>query len=146
MTDCPEPKKPWELPFLYILFRGELDASRGKVGAQTAHAANKLETLVKSLENYPGPQENIELFNEWKESSGQGFGVTIILDVSNFQTLASVINAAKKQGFLADTVFDESYPVPDGKFMHSVPCVTCGFVFGKKGQLAALTKHFPLLS
>jgi len=90
--------------------------------------------------------ESLELFDEWKESSGQGFGVTIVLSVPNFQTLASVINAAKDQGFPADTVFDETYPVPDGKFMHYVPVTTCGFIFGKKGQLAALTKCFELLT
>lgn len=172
MTDCPKPKpKPWELPYLYILMREDLGGSGGKIGAQTAHAANKLETLVKKtekagifearpIEEHPAEliievtdplsdrqRESLQLFDEWKESSGQGFGTTIVLAVPNFQTLAKVITAAKEQDFFSDTVFDESYPVPDpsGKFTHLVPCTTCGFIFGRKGQLAVLTERFPLL-
>ena len=152
MTDCPKPTpKPWELPYLYILMREDLGGSGGKIGAQTAHAANKLETHVKRVKSKALPagrlHESLELFDEWKESSGQGFGVTIVLAVPNFQNLAKVITAAKEQGFIADTVFDETYPVPDpsGKFTHFVPCTTCGYIFGKKGELAVLTERFSLL-
>ena len=152
MTDCPKPKpKPWELPYLYILMREDLGGSGGKIGAQTAHAANKLETHIKRVKLNALPagrmHESLTLFDEWKESSGQGFGVTIILAVPNFQNLAKVITAAKEQGFIAATGFDETYPVPDpsGKFTHLVPCTTCGYIFGKKGELAVLTERFSLL-
>ncbi len=176
MTECckkSKPKvqpKPWEMPYLYILFRDDLDTSRGKVGAQTAHAANKLDGLMAEIRAKKGDpalhalavsdkieedlfelytrrySEAIELYDEWRKSSGQNFGVTIVLSVPNFQTLASVTKAAQNQGFPADFVLDETYPVPDGKHMHYVPCTTCSFVFGRKGELAALTQRFELLT
>lgn len=123
-------------PYLYILMRSDLDSlNLGKACAQAAHAANQFVRRVH--QNYP-------LFNRWQESTPDGFGTTIVLDVDG-ATLGKIVDFANLAGFPSGVVHDPSYPIRDGQVTHLIPLNTCGYIFGDKLTLAPLLRQFNLL-
>lgn len=137
--NLPDPKEP----YLYILMRSDLDSlNPGKMVAQGAHAANQFTHEMDDLVTMSG-KEN-DLYNQWKTSTPDGFGVTICLDVNGNQ-LKGVVTFAKRAGFAAGVTHDPSYPLLDGSVLHLLPLDTCGYVFGDKSDLRALLGRFGLL-
>jgi hypothetical protein len=135
----PDPK----VPYLYILMRSDLDSlNPGKMVAQGAHAANQFTHEMDNLVAMSGKDNH--LYNQWKTSTPDGFGVTICLDVTGYQ-LPLVVNLAKQAGIAAGVTHDPSYPLLDGKVLHSLPLDTCGYVFGDKSDLRILLGQFDLL-
>ena len=130
---------PEKEPALYILMRSDLDSlNPGKMVAQGAHAANQfVAKLSKDHSIYP-------LYEQWRTSTPDGFGVTLCLDVTG-EELPLVVNAAQSCGFAAGVTHDPSYPLRDGGVTHSLPLDTCGYVFGNKPDLGILLGQFDLL-
>lgn len=137
-----------KVPYLYILMRSDLDSlNPGKMVAQGAHAANQfthqMDAIIKDMDN-DNPVSSFFLYQAWKTSTPHGFGVTICLDVSGEQ-LPLVVRAAKRARFVAGVTHDPSYPLLDGRVLHSIPLDTCGYVFGDKSDLRILLGQFDLL-
>jgi hypothetical protein len=154
--NLPDPKQP----YLYILMRSDLDSlNAGKMVAQGAHAANQfthtmdtlMEDILIDLDN-PDTESTTDkhqrqlhdMFMSWKTSTPQGFGVTICLDVTG-DNLPLIVDAAKRAHFAAGVTHDPSYPIQDGRVVHSLPLDTCGYVFGDKSDLRILLGQFDLL-
>lgn len=124
-----EPMKPQ--PVLYILMRTDLDSlNPGKGMAQAAHAANQFQTVIQSH------SDKIKaLYEQWsKESNGGGFGTTIVLDAKNHVLIQEFAETARRKGFLAGVVTDDTYPIQDGEVVWTLPVITCGFIFGDKND------------
>lgn len=137
-----------KVPYLYILMRSDLDSlNPGKMVAQGAHAANQfthtMDAIIKDMDDN-SPVSSFFLYQAWKTSTPHGFGVTICLDVDGYQ-LPLVVNAARRAHFVAGVTHDPSYPLLDGKVLHSIPLDTCGYVFGDKSDLRILLGQFDLL-
>ena len=145
-------------PYLYILMRSDLDSlNPGKKVAQGAHAANqfvfdmrKLQRTVADLEEAgntvkPDAKVYLRLWEQWESSTPQGFGVTICLDV-NGNNLPDIVQAAQTMGVPAGVTHDPSYPIADGRVIHTLPLDTCGYIFGEKPKLRILLGQFDLLA
>jgi hypothetical protein len=129
--------------------RSDLDSlNPGKMVAQGAHAANQftheMDNLTAGLDDNDEPPSSFYLYKQWKTSTPDGFGVTICLDVTGDQ-LPLVVRAAKRARFTAGVTHDPSYPLLDGRVIHSIPLDTCGYVFGDKSDLRILLGQFDLL-
>lgn len=118
-------------PRLYILMRTDLASMNpGKAMAQAAHAANAFTHRIERLaEAGKLPDKTIEAYAEWAASTEQGFGTTITLGCDIFDLVEDACEEARRLGMVAETVFDPSYPVRDGKTTHLIPLPTCAFVF-----------------
>lgn len=155
--------------YAYCLVRTDLPSlGRGKAIAHGMHAGNQLtwREVVMPMTRGEEPSEDIMA---WHNSAG-GFGSTIALGDRNqldLKTVASVIEAAKKLGFVADVVVDPTYPylvdkeiVPlmDGSVHTMAPVngppgqmvcfrreVTTAYVFGEKEPLKVLLRSFGLV-
>lgn len=113
-------------PYLYILMRNDMiSLNPGKAMAQAAHASNQF-----VYENSEWLLDNTA-FEEWS-SQANGFGNTIVLGatekqiydvLSNFDRLYETTTA------IAAAVLDPSYPISDGQVCHTLPVVTCAYVF-----------------
>lgn len=136
---------------LYILMRKDMISLNhaGKMAAQCAHAANHATHLIGS--GSFGPTVMAQ-FNKWETSTEQGFGTTIILGERanvaqsrlkplTIDDIYLTVNSAKAGGFAAGITRDPSFPLLDGKVTHSIPCDTCGWVFGWKKDLAGLMNN-----
>lgn len=150
--NLPDPK----VPYLYILMRSDLESlNPGKMVAQGAHAANQfthtMDNVVAKLKDSDDGSTSFfsmtalrNMYYQWKTSTPDGFGVTICLDITGEQ-LPLVVEAAKHMKFAAGVTHDPSYPLLDGKVLHSLPLDTCGYVFGDKSDLRILLGQFDLL-
>ena len=124
-------------PVLYILMRNDMDSlNPGKAMAQAAHAANFFQTCMED-ENYGvNNLQTYALYEDWKSTTLQSFGTTIVLAVNSFKELEYHCEYCRKvPTTVCRLVFDPTYPVTDGKVTHSVPVITCGFIFGDKDNL-----------
>ena len=125
MTDNP-------FPVLYILMRSDLDSmNAGKAMAQASHASN---AFVQSWNDREHTTDTDILGAKWMNSTDQGFGTVLVLEVNEKQ-LNSHVEAAKSAGFIANIVNDPTYPVRDGTACHFIPVDTCGYVFGDKNDI-----------
>ena len=134
-------------PYLYILMRNDIESlNAGKAIAQGAHAANQfVHELIRDIER----DDHIELeilYSQWKNSTKQGFGVTVTLganinEIHQIVTLAQGIEDVK-----ANITHDPSYPLKDGNVTHLLPLDTCAYVFGDKNnnELRSLLDKFQL--
>lgn len=123
-------------PVLYILMRSDLESlNPGKAVAQGAHAANQFVHYVDVSD---------PLYGQWANSTPDGFGTTITLDVTG-DILPMVVEFAKQAGFYAGVTHDPSYPLRDGAVLHLLPLDTCGYIFGDKENLKPLLMQFELL-
>lgn len=127
---------------MYILMRVDLlSMNPGKAVAQGAHAANQ---CIFEIDMDSG-MARTDMLQEWRSETGAGFGTTITLGV-NARQLAETIDMAKELGFHAGVVHDPSYPLRDGEVTHLIPLDTCGFVFGRKAQLAQILDDLRLMA
>lgn len=124
-------------PVLYILMRSDLASMNpGKMAAQACHAANKFTGDLYRKSDYM-----LMLFSQWQDQAkGQHFGTTIVLDVNDDLTIRHIIDELKSSSnVVTGIVLDETYPILDGKVMHTLPVFTCGYAFGDKQDLTALS-------
>ena len=131
-------------PVLYILMRTDLDSMNpGKAMAQASHASN---AFVSNAE--PGYNVDEELFNAWKESTTQGFGTVLVIEVNEAQ-MRTAVEIAESFGvdkFPCDIIHDPTYPLQDGDITHFIPVDTCGYIFGDKEDplLESIVGNFEL--
>lgn len=109
----------------YILMRTDLDSlNPGKMAAQACHAAN---LSVKRMSDF-FPEE----LSRWEED--RNFGTTIVLDAIDERTIIETVTALEcmpiMNGLLVTGLLkDPTYPIRDGKVVHYVPLITCGWAF-----------------
>ena len=141
---------------LYILMRNDLNSmNAGKAIAQGSHAANAFvqhfhgfaqEYNSRSKQSY-FETETMKAFNEWENSTTQGFGTVLVLEAS-MSSIYAVVNSFKGLGYIADVIHDPTYPIVDGEVVHHIPLDTCAYVFvpnKETDQLASsILKQFPL--
>ncbi len=134
-------------PVLYILMRTDLASmNAGKGMAQASHASN---AFVRHVEDsrIKKTAETIGWFNNWSNSTLQGFGTVLVLGVNEIQ-MRTAVDVAKSLDFVAGVVHDPTYPLVDGDFVHFLPLDTCAYIFGDKNDpmLGATVGCFPLHS
>lgn len=136
-------------PILYILMRTDLDSMNpGKAVAQGVHAGHQFVYRLTGKHNVAPPHEQvlkIDLYDRWKEETGDGFGTTVTLSVTG-DMLPKVVQFALLAGFEAGVTHDPTYPIRDGSEVHLVPLDTCGYVFGTKEVLEPLLRQFNLMA
>lgn len=149
--------------YLYLLLRNDLDSMGGfggKAVAHGAHAANKFthDFISDSRQEYRAD------YQEWL-ASADGFGTTITLTVTK-RELQTAVKIAQMMGFPANESYDPTYPYvihreysdlimhpedhpPERLDNDMMLCfrreLTAAYVFGQKGDLAPILKHFPLM-
>lgn len=154
--------------YAYCLVRTDLPSlGAGKAIAHAMHAGNQMTWREVVMPMSKGDEPNSDVM-EWHRMAG-GFGTTIALGDKNqldWNTITSVVEAAKKLGFVADLVVDPTYPYLVDReivqFMdqsvHTMPpvpgpggtmvCfrkeVTTAYVFGDKAKLTVLLSRFGL--
>ena len=132
----------------------------GKAMAQAAHAANLCQDTMEALgSSYkPGDFERTgyDLWQQWKGCEnkspsdipcqpGRGFGTTIVLDVYDEFTINTIFEGFERIGglelepaFVAyNKVLDSTYPVRDGDVVHTLPVITCAYVFCDRNSIVA---------
>lgn len=141
----PDPNNPI---YLYVLLRNDMESLVGtedkrKTGlpcAQTGHAANQMVYQVR--------KKNIESLNnlltEWENETGMGFGTEIVVGAP-YSVIKQVVEKASLLGFHAAMTKDPEYPLFDGKTLHLIPVETCGYIFGRKNDLAIIMRQFDLM-
>lgn len=117
-------------PTLYILMRRDMASmNAGKAMAQAAHAANQ---FTYKLEDHVCVSDWLgEAHTGEDRRTPSGFGTTLTMGVWSERELREIVTAAQEDGFAADLVLDNTYPVKDGKVTHLIPVITCGYVFTK---------------
>lgn len=141
---------------LYILMRNDLNSMNpGKAIAQGSHAANAFvqhfhgfaqECNSKSKQSYL-ETEIMKGFNDWENSTTQGFGTVLVLE-ANMPSIYSVVNSFKALQYITGVIHDPTYPIVDGDVVHHIPLDTCAYVFipiKETDRIAAnILKQFPL--
>lgn len=128
---------------LYGLCRTDMESlNPGKLAAQAMHAQRLADQEIIDDKVYG--DEWLANYRIWCRQSRQGYGYTLTMAVENPQVLNSVTAFAKKAGFPAGVVLDDTYPLVDGKFVHYIPVETVGYLFGAKGDLEPLLSRFGL--
>ena len=141
---------------LYILMRNDLASmNTGKAIAQGSHAAN---AFVHHFHGYAQKynsttvHEGIQTatmngFNEWENSTHQGFGTVLTLE-ARMADITPIVSIFKGVGYVAGVVHDPTYPIVDGEVVHHIPLDTCAYVFvpnkEKDDFASAGLKKFPL--
>ncbi len=115
----------------------------GKAMAQASHASN---AFVSNAE--PGYNVDEELFNAWQQSTPQGFGTVLVIEVNEDQ-MRTAVEVAESFGvdtFPCDIIHDPTYPLQDGDTTHFIPVDTCGYIFGDKDDtvLQSIVRNFEL--
>lgn len=141
---------------LYILMRNDLTSMNpGKAIAQGSHAANAFVYHFHAYAqkyNSTVVHESIQTatmngFNEWENSTHQGFGTVLTLE-ARMADVSPVVSIFKSMGYVAGVVHDPTYPIVDGEVVHHIPLDTCAYVFvpnKEKDEFASmLLKKFPL--
>ena len=106
-------------PVLYILMRTDLDSMNpGKAMAQASHAGS---AFARNAE--PGYNVDEKLYEEWRQSTPQGFGTVLVLGVTEVQ-MRTAVQIAESFGvdrFPCDIIHDPTYPLQDGDTTHFIP-------------------------
>ena len=148
-------------PILYILMRNDLQSlNPGKAMAQASHATN-----LFMLDKNPAVQL---LRKEWTKTTTQGFGTVLVLAASLSQIKTAVKAAMKVSGMFptcGGLVVDPTYPYSvSAETAELIPIthdtlpriisgqtaslwrqdITCGYVFGDKGDLRTVIGNLPL--
>ena len=131
-------------PVLYILMRNDLASlNPGKAMAQASHAGS---AFVHNAD--PGYNIDEELYNAWKESTTQGFGTVLVIEVNEAQMInaVEVAESCGVDAFPSGIVHDPTYPLQDGDTTHFIPVDTCGYIFGDKDNpvLQSIIGNFEL--
>jgi hypothetical protein len=86
-------------------------------------------------------------FNEWEQSTTQGFGTVLALE-ARMADIIPVVSIFNAMGYVAGVVHDPTYPIVDGEVVHHIPLDTCAYIFvpnKEKDEIATvLLKRFPL--
>jgi peptidyl-tRNA hydrolase len=128
---------------LYGLCRTDMDSlNPGKLAAQAMHAQRMADIELVEQKAY-GPKW-LAAYRAWSKQSKQGYGYTLTLGVDGEEPLRAVTSFAKRAGFPAGVVLDDTYPLVDGKAVHFIPVYTVGWVFGAKGDVEPLLARFSL--
>jgi len=146
------------LPFdevrLYILVRSDLySLTPGKAAAQVSHSANQCvfelrQKITSRLDCRDVPyftdRENYlrNMLEQWE--GDRGF-VTCIVLAAIPEEIIKIVQQANHVGYHSNITHDPSYPLRDGKFMHSIPLDTCAYVFGVKSELEPFLCHLSLM-
>jgi len=141
---------------LYIMLRNDLSSmNSGKAIAQGSHASNAFvqhfhgfaQEYNSKSKNSHLETETMQSFNDWENSTGQGFGTVLVLEAS-MSSIYSVVNSFKGLQYIAGVIHDPTYPIVDGDIVHHIPLDTCAYVFvpnKETDQLASsILKQFPL--
>lgn len=141
---------------LYILMRNDLASmNSGKAIAQGSHAANAFVHHFHGFAqkyNSTTVHEGIQTatmhgFNEWENSTHQGFGTVLTLE-ARMADINPVVSIFKSMGYVAGVVHDPTYPIVDGEVVHHIPLDTCAYIFvpnKEKDDFASMMlKKFPL--
>jgi hypothetical protein len=129
---------------LYCLVRTDVpDFLWGKACAQTHHNGTQMTEELRA-KNHPDLNE---LYTEWQED--RTFGTVLTLAV-NAAEMRQAVNLAQLLGFHAGVTHDPTYPIfirdGDQTKIATLPVDTCGYVFGRKSELAPVLGQFDLLS
>jgi hypothetical protein len=141
---------------LYILMRNDLASmNAGKGMAQASHASNAFthhfNGFSQEINARPvNMEENVKTikgFNEWENSTSQGFGTVLTLE-AKMAEIKPVVDIFKAMDYIAGIVHDPTYPIVDGEIVHHIPLDTCAYIFvpnKEEDQIASmLLKKFPL--
>jgi hypothetical protein len=127
----------------------------GKGMAQASHASNAFvhhyhrfaQEFNARPVNTGEANRHIKGFNEWENSTSQGFGTVLTLEARGAE-IWPTIDLLKALGYIAGVVHDPTYPLVDGEVVHHIPIDTCAYVFvpnKEEDQIAPiLLKKFPL--
>lgn len=122
-----------DTPVLYLLARSDLDSmNAGKLSAQCGHAVSHF--IINNKDK--------QLFEEW--AGNRGFGTKITLDVGSEGSIIAITDFTSELGYEAGYILDPTYPILDGKIIHTLPLITCGYVFGRKKELESVLSHYNL--
>jgi hypothetical protein len=143
-------------PVLFLLMRNDLASmNTGKAIAQGSHASNAFthhfHRFSQEVNARPvNISENLKIingFNEWENSTSQGFGTVLTLE-AKMAEIKPVVDIFKAMNYIAGIVHDPTYPIVDGEIVHHIPLDTCAYVFvpnKEEDQIASmLMKKFPL--
>ena len=136
------------LPVLYILMRSDLESlNKGKAVAQGSHASTMFALRSSKLLNSESPMHaDIALkIAQWE--GGRGFGTVITKDCRDAKHIQGIVDVMKQTPVafaMSDVMVDPSYPLLDGKFVHEIPLLTCGYVFGYREDLMPILRQFEL--
>jgi hypothetical protein len=123
--------------------------------AQSSHAAN---AFVHHFHGYAQKynsttvHESIQTatmngFNEWENSTHQGFGTVLVLE-ARMADINPIVSIFKSLNYVAGVVHDPTYPIVDGEVVHHIQLDTCAYVFvpnKEKDDFASmLLKRFSL--
>ena len=141
---------------LYILLRNDLSSmNSGKAIAQGSHASNAfVQHFHGFAQEYNSKSKHSRLetetmngFNEWENSTTQGFGTVLVLE-ANMSSIHAVVNSFKGLQYITGVIHDPTYPIVDGEVVHHIPLDTCAYVFvpnKETDQIASSSlKQFPL--
>lgn len=92
----------------------------GKAMAQASHASN---AFVKKAES-----TSVDI-SAWQNSTKQGFGTVLVLETYDFIKTKADVSYLEEWGYVADVVFDPTYPIRDGEITHYIPLETCAYVY-----------------
>jgi peptidyl-tRNA hydrolase len=124
------------LPVLYILARNDLASMNpGKLAAQASHASNAFVFAYHEyMRNSAVDQANVstvglnKAFNQWQNSTLQGFGTVLVLEGS-MTDISDVVKTMANMNYMAEVIHDPTYPIVDGNIVHHIPLDTCAYVF-----------------
>lgn len=141
---------------LYILMRNDLSSmNAGKAIAQGSHASNAfVQHFHGFAQEYNSKSkhsrvetETMQGYNEWENSTTQGFGTVLVLE-ANMPSIYSVVNSFKALQYITGVIHDPTYPIVDGEVVHHIPLDTCAYVFVPIKETdrfaASMLKQFPL--
>lgn len=128
---------------LYCLMRSDMTSlNAGKAIAQGMHAQSHAHKVVSEDVKYGEYWKAV--YEKWRETTKQGFGMVLVIDVGGLQQLRWVISIAQRMNYPAEVTHDDSYPILDGSFVHHLPQDTCGWVLGNKKGLSSILSTFTL--
>lgn len=123
-------------PTLYILMRNDLESlNPGKAIAQGSHATNqferealKLSVLDPATLKYKDAvgEHTHNVIRTWREDRDFGRCLCVAASPWNIEGIDDLV---KESNYVGGTVVDPTYPIRDGAVTHTLPLLTCGWVF-----------------
>lgn len=120
-----------KMPVLYLVARTDMKSmTPGRVAAQVSHATSLLEHDISSTKI----TSKINLYDEWKRETSQGFGTALVLEApkwDDFISLFDEIDALSAIGaayISCGIVNDPTYAVRDGDIVHYLPVDTAAYL------------------
>jgi hypothetical protein len=118
-------------PTLYILMRTDLDSlNLGKAIAQGSHATNMFEQDINDLiQTKTVKNKTIDAYYQWREDRDFGRCLVVGADIDKIKEIQSLNNNLLNNKYLNGIVFDPTYPITDGKVIHTLSVETCSYIF-----------------